>query len=355
MAEVDRRLSRLLSINSHVQRLLYNRPYHEGVTTNALPTSSTSGSNRDSSSAHIADRDWHHLPAAHTHCDEYLDPPQDIHESEGFFDLFGPLELPLRLALSSPSFKSDTYTVVMDHLETYFTSFPTRLMYFDNVTMPWQFEAMIWLHGICIVLNVGADFLHILLRVQYPGNPAFAHAVDHAILLGEILGAFNATMSVAHLNHPTIFFIALSATLHSAMLSLATREPCVRHALKDSSETHRHALAAILAENRNCDHPLIQSTLAILTLKINTACNPDESLETELADLIQIQKYYRWVPQGRGLIRLDEDSADRLYYTSSEHCLRNHVDVELSPLMLSVFDPRLRICEPNTFQLSILL
>ncbi|KAH8728417.1 hypothetical protein GQ44DRAFT_702276 [Phaeosphaeriaceae sp. PMI808] len=346
-AEAYRRVKSLLDMNSYAQMLLYNRPVANDMTSN---TSVRSQNQNEPSKPQEPDHEWHQHPTTTLADVVFAD------ASEGFFELFLPLQAPLKVALTRPAHDTSAYRGVVDCLEQYFIAFPTRLMTLSNVVTLWQFEAMIWFHGIFILLNTGPNFLEILVDPGFLRGPSCTRAADHAILLGDIIASLKpTTFNPSQLSHVTIFFIALSSTIHASLLPLIYLERLpVPDVFLGSAQVHQGILETILTESQSCDHPLIQVTQKILSFNIQQACGSLIDEEIRLAEFLLVLKYYRWTSEGCGLIKLNDDAATRLLQATTEKLHHDSTTSVLAPNLLSLFDPNRRICRPDTFNLSIL-
>lgn len=58
----------------------------------------------------------------------------------------------MKKVAQEPDIGSPPWVEVEEELEDYFFQFPEGLLEFNNVSHSYQFEAMIWLHGLFIVL-----------------------------------------------------------------------------------------------------------------------------------------------------------------------------------------------------------
>jgi hypothetical protein len=279
---------------------------------------------------------------------------------EGHFDLYLPLQRPFEIALSLPAYNDAAYKTAIDSLENYFITFPTQLMNLDGLIVPWQFEAMLWFHGIHILLNSGPDFLELLMDSTFLASPGMTSATDHAILLGDILEAMNTKRFVfVEVCHATIFFIALSATVHIALLRQMLLEGrLIPLIFRQSLLIHQIALSLVLELNSTCNHSLIRTIRELLTYFIQlldgSASASDPSEDTAFSVLVNDLSFYRWVPTGRGLIPLDPHTASQLLRVTMN---KYSVDQTTSPLscnILTIMDPDSRINQLNTFDLSIL-
>ncbi|KAF2012915.1 hypothetical protein BU24DRAFT_494831 [Aaosphaeria arxii CBS 175.79] len=339
--EVDRRLASLLSIDNNVQMLLYNRSCSESFTRHGT----------ELFQPQLSDHDWHNtIPGT---AEGVIFP----HTLEGFFELFLPLQNSFKGALSYPTYDSSSYKAIVDELEQYFIQFPNRIADFQNVSLLWQFEAMIWFHGIHILLNARADFLELLLDSAFTGSPTYTNAADHALLMGDILKALLASLAFVpqQLNHATIFFIALSSAMHASLLSAVLLEGLsTPEVLLQSAIAHYDILEAILRHSRSCDHPLIIIVSKILALNISRAGGSSTDYESDLGGFLQGWKYYRWIAGGHGLNKIDEGLADELLSSTMQRFRYDLTVSRLSPSLISLFDPDQRICRPGTFDLSIL-
>lgn len=347
LAETDRRIASLLSLNAQVQRLLYNRPY-------VTPADGDLNPSAEQSAQHplIQDEEWHRLGEDTM---PNVDPPPGC--GEGFFDLTLPLLKPLKIALSLPAYHDVAYRAATDCLEGYFLAFPTRLMELTCVDLTWQFEAMLWFHAIYALLHTGADFLELLLDPTFFMSPAMAGATDHAILLGDVLKVMGTkTYVFAEVCHATIFFIALSATIHATVLRhMLLQRLHIPAVLRESSNMHQMALQLILDSNRTCNHSLVHITRNLLAhLNQNFDHTVSPYADSALGETFRELSMYRWIPDGRGLIQLDSITASRLSHITMEKYVNTQGVTSIPSDILAILNPGSRINESNTFDLSIL-
>ncbi|PSN63264.1 hypothetical protein BS50DRAFT_108727 [Corynespora cassiicola Philippines] len=361
--EIERRLNSLLDLNSSVQSLLYNRPCNSrpnyDSTSAIIPHELFEAieSSQDSCQENIpqtSDSIWHR--SSSPQAEEAMNEDESIGLGEGFFDLFLPLRDPLESALCFPALNSIKYRATMLNLEDYFISFPTHLMEFIHVRSPWQFESMIWFHGIHILLDAGADLLEIVFNSAFHRSQACTSAADNSILLGDVLKALaNFPTALSRLNHATIFFIALSATVHSSILrQLYLEQKAAPHVLLESAKAHEMTLELILQVNPTCDHPVIQAAKSVVTAHLEWFSQAPTPETCPLADYFEEMKYYRWVSRGRGITKLDEETAAQLFQATLQKYDETPMVSNLPQDILSVFDPEARINQPGTFDLKIL-
>ncbi|KAM5350943.1 hypothetical protein ACJ41O_003666 [Fusarium nematophilum] len=353
--ELDRRINGLLALNAQVQRVLYNRPSDDEISSSHV----LEGMARSLENSHVVHGWSPAMPDASWHQSSVSDqdgtstapaaPPD-----QGFFDLFLPLRALLKAAMSSPRQGDIAHNHVAHGLEDYFINFPTSIMEFSAISLPWQLEAMIWFHGIYLLLTCGPDIYNVIVDPNFASSVVFAHAADHAVPLGEIL-PYLLTLESAMLRVMplTIYFVALSAAGHIGLLQHVYRGLSAPLLLLGSAQQHSDALGAILEASRTCDHPSIQSVEGILSLILSARSNGTNVEPESLSAYMENLQCYRWVPGGRGLLPIDQTSAMALIQSPSTG---SDIDMSLapSPGLQTVLDPNSRINRPGTFDLSIL-
>ncbi|KFA81312.1 hypothetical protein S40288_09273 [Stachybotrys chartarum IBT 40288] len=353
LMEIDQRILALVSLNSDVHGLLFNQRFKNDGASVQTP---------DVIGRYVADKEEYLGPAVpdcawHEPFGCLLGGPDPAFKpEEGFFDLFIPLQACLKQALSLPTHEALAHSLVARSLEDYFVTFPSSIMKLAQVKLSWQLEAMIWFHGIYLLINSGPDLVTVLTSITE--TMSTAHAADHALLLAEILPhLLRMESAVLHISHLTIYFIALSAALHVFLLQRIYTGPyAVPPLLLDSAKVHARMLDTILEENRTCDHPCIQSVARMLALVVATRSVDAHVESSQLASPLEQLRLYRWIPGGRGLLPVDDLAAGALTATPSS--VGQGVGEVIPPGpsldLQKVFDPTIRINEPGTFDLSIL-
>ncbi|KAF4960043.1 hypothetical protein FSARC_10574 [Fusarium sarcochroum] len=351
--ELDRRINSLVALNAEMQKILYNRPSPDQKL-DAEYLASWSYTSQDNEAAlqipTVPDTEWHQSgPCSQNNT------PSAGPLGQGFFDLFLPLQKYLRAAMANPRQDNLSQSHVADGLEAYFFVFPTSIMEFVDVSLPWQLEAMVWFHGIYLLLTCGPDFVDVMVDSNLANRAAFPHAVDHAILLGEILPFLLKTESTVLQVMPlTIFFMALSAAVHVGVLQCFFNGVAAPQMLLESATRHKDILDVILKAGKTCDHPSIQSVMTALSSVLSSQSDGSTVEVEQVLSYLEELQYYRWTPGGRGLLPLDQVSAQGLLQSSLACFNSDPLILELSPDLQTVLNPSFRINKPGTFDLSIL-
>ena len=351
--ELWRRILSLVDINTEVHSILFNR-YLYGDCWKNVTIMTDPSANYGSERPTVSDAEWNQQwdqPDAQGYTRRQVPSAE-----ESFFNLFSPLRRIMKAAQFYTLLESHIQDSVSDALEEYFLTFPTGIMELEKVELVWQLEAMIWFHGIYLYTTSGPDFLNILLSPDIVKSSAFPRTAEHSILIGDIIPyLIRMENALVYIFHLTIYFVALSAAVHIAMIrSLHNSDSSAPPLLVRSARAHEKALQLIVSKNPACTHPIIKGISRILSLVLHSVSHGAQIEVEDLIPSIQQVKCYRWMPEGRGLLSMNEELAENLL----QGLLTRHRPGDLSIGSLSeiqhILRPASRITQAGTFDLSIL-
>ena len=113
---------------------------------------------------------------------------------------------PLDLIIQEPEPATRLWMSAYEELEDFYIRFPVHLLKFDDLEFPYQAEAMVWMHGMFMMLcepracfvvchsdvanpptpDTKCDLLNILLDPKLVCSRIFSHVLGHSLLLGEV-------------------------------------------------------------------------------------------------------------------------------------------------------------------------
>lgn len=300
---------------------------------------------------------------------------QALTTGESYFNLFLPLLSPLDELLINGDGGSATRTKLTAQLEDYFLSFPVSLMNYENIKYIFQVEAMMWMHGIYILLDASLDFPTLLLDRNWPKTPGFIAALEHSLLLGEALPTIIRIKPYLHPTSPaTVMFVLLSSIVQSIACSqfnpshfLDTQhdQPQLPATLKTSVSRHIEFLSQIRVPSSPYNHPMIRIVHTILQHSYDSASRSSTAFSQLSLSPPPTQelKYYRFIPSGTGIVPLGESWADALWNATVEK-------YQVKPMISDfdsgqnqrervchainvIADPTARICQEGYFDLNI--
>ncbi|KAH8743759.1 hypothetical protein F5883DRAFT_592085 [Diaporthe sp. PMI_573] len=281
--------------------------------------------------------------------------------------LFGSLRSAFDYVLREPTTATCTWREAYTALENFFYDFPVSLLKLDNVAHLYQAESMIWMHGLFILLYTKRDLLAILLDPKVLTDTKLPHALDHALLLGEILPTLQRLEAhLETLSPATLYFVLVSCVVHAAALlsfslgdgAAPSSEPLpVPPKLAGSAWIHSRALVAIRDRCQRYDSPLIEEVRKLLDAAYARAVHGLHGADGLDARVLML---YRWKGRGTGILRLDPDTAaaEWEFLQPPDADILGSVprhETQCHRLLLEVCSPRSRLCEPGYFDLSILV
>lgn len=110
----------------------------------------------------------------------------------------------MRAVIEAPLFGSRAWAAVRNDLCDYFFRFPPALLRFDDLTYVYEAEAMIWMHGLFIILCMyepmcnptGGRLMHgldgtrdlvdLIMNPVYHKANRFSYLLEHSFLLGDV-------------------------------------------------------------------------------------------------------------------------------------------------------------------------
>ncbi|KAJ6011276.1 hypothetical protein N7451_002688 [Penicillium sp. IBT 35674x] len=256
----------------------------------------------------ISDEKWHssnrssdfeqiHMPGSHT-----------------FFALFQPFINIVRKVAQEPGIGSPPWREVERRLEEYFFHFPEGLLKFNNISHSFQFEAMIWLHGLFIVLYSTRDFVNLLKKTTFLEASRFNHLFEHSLLLGEVIPPLLSTNPhLESLTPTTIYLLCISSAIHCLALrqfifqsDFARISPPAK--LITSTQAHIEILRALDGTYKRCDLQVIREFLHMLSACLRAATRGSR---TGVGNLSCEKLYlYRWTGAGAGMVQMREKDAE---------------------------------------------
>ncbi|KAE8165732.1 hypothetical protein BDV40DRAFT_297140 [Aspergillus tamarii] len=287
-------------------------------------------------------------------------------EANSYFVLMHPLVNCMRAVIEAPLFGSRAWAAVRNDLCDYFFRFPPALLRFDDLTYVYEAEAMIWMHGLFIILYGTRDLVDLIMNPVYHKADRFSYLLEHSFLLGDVLPTvLSLDPYLESLSPATIVFLLQSSTIHAIALrqffsdngNHALFENGVPVKLVRSSDHHHNLLSAVELHCKRYDIPIIGEIRTLLSTCLSRAAfrNTD-------ARIISTQQlmHYRWCGTGTGITPLQRDEAvrawqypispgDELWQEPSE------IRDELQRLIGDLCAPNTRICRNGYFDLSILI
>ncbi|GLB09635.1 hypothetical protein AtubIFM57258_005561 [Aspergillus tubingensis] len=309
----------------------------------------------------IADGVWHArrrpLPAQTEH--------QPVEDSS-YFALMHPLANCMRAIIEAPSVGSRAWLMAKNELSDYFFCFPSTLLRFDDLSYVYEAEAMIWMHGLFIMLHGTRDLVNLTMNPMYLEADRFIHLLEHSILLGDVLPTvLSLDPSLDCLSPATVFFILHSATVHAMALRQFIPNNCSRASLGTgvpvklarSSDHHCNLLSAVQLHCKRYDVPIIGEVHSLLSYYRSQA-----AFRTSAVSAIRPRTlmHYRWCQGGAGIVPLRIEDAEAIWnYTfSPDEDLWQTESANRSVLQALIADlcaPEARICRNGYFDLSILI
>ncbi|KAL3447778.1 hypothetical protein BJX65DRAFT_307831 [Aspergillus insuetus] len=295
-----------------------------------------------------------------------LVPPQQANQQPGtrassFFELFEPFTQIILLLAQEPDNRSPTWREAKRRLETFFFDFPEDLLRFSSAKYAYQLEAMIWQHGLFLVLYSTKDFVNLLRDGVHLQPSRFIRLLDHSLLLGEALPSLlKLDPYMESISPGTMYFVFLSCAIHCLALhqfsTQATPEEMPPpQKLLESSSTHLKLVNALEAYCRRCDLLVVREFQRLLTSTMSTVT---EGFATGPAMSCHVLYLYRWTAGGFGMVQLKERDALRewKYDDKPTDPLWNDsvgAGGTLIQAICELCDERRRICEAGFFDLSI--
>ncbi|KAL2817629.1 hypothetical protein BJX63DRAFT_385553 [Aspergillus granulosus] len=279
-----------------------------------------------------------------------------------FFALFEPLTKVIPLTVRESKIETPSWRQVKRLLEMYFFNFPESLLQFRNAQYPYQLEAMVWMHGLFLVLYSTRDFVDLLKNQTYLQLPRFAHLLDHSLLLGEVLPSLMTLDPYLESISPgTIYFVFLSCIIQSLALHQFSPQATSGHTpapkkLLESCSVHLKLIDSLEAYSRKCDLLVVREFQRLLATTIDSVTRGFYSGPTMSCHVLYL---YRWTEQGSGIIQLNEEDGLAEWGfedkpTDPVWNIRPGTDaIALLPVICGLCDDGRRICEEGFFDLSI--
>ncbi|KAJ5267077.1 hypothetical protein N7478_009885 [Penicillium angulare] len=285
--------------------------------------------------------------------------------SHTYLALFNPFISIVKNIVQEHLIGSPPWIKTESQLEDYFFQFPEDLLQFSTVKYTYQFEAMIWLHGLFIILHSTRDIINLLKMTIYIETDRFCHILEHSLLLGEILQPM-LSMDASHIESispTTIYFICLSSTVHCiALRQFIAQSECEHISLPDklieSTKSHIEMLETLQSSYRRGDQLLVREIKYLLSSCLDAAANDRE------ADVVQFScenlYTYRWTHRGTGMVKMGQESAKQEwnYVEAPEESLWDGItgmETELIVAILQLCSSTQRICSSEYFDLSIMI
>ncbi|KAJ5541450.1 hypothetical protein N7494_006526 [Penicillium frequentans] len=299
------------------------------------------------SSSHSSDLEQVHIPGPHT-----------------FFALFQPFINIVKRVAQEPGIGSPPWIEVIEQLEDYFFQFPERLLKFNKISHLYQFEAMIWLHGLFIVLYSTRDFINLLKKTTYLEVNRFNHLFEHSLLLGEIIPHLLSTNPhLESLTSTTIYLLCISSAIHCLALRQFIFQSDFAHIsppakLITSTQAHIELLRALEDTYKRCDLQIIREFLHMLSTCLRAATRGSR---TGVGNLSCEKLYlYRWTGAGTGMVQMREKDADLEWDYAELPSDKiwdgsTGLETELVVAILQMCEPAQRLCRSGFFDLSIMI
>ncbi|KUL83429.1 hypothetical protein ZTR_10964 [Talaromyces verruculosus] len=273
----------------------------------------------------------------------------------------------MRAVIEAPVFGSRAWNAAKNDLCYYFFRFPPSLLRFDDLTYAYEAEAMVWMHGLFILLYGTRDLVDLIMNPSvYHEASRFSYLLEHSLLLGDVLPTIlSLDPYLESISPATIIFLLHSTIVHAIALrqffsdnsNQASLESAVPAKLLRSSDHHHSLLSAITTHCKRYDIPIIEEIHTLLL-----GCLARTAFRNMDARMISAQQLicYRWGGTGTGIIPLQRDEAVAAWQYSaspSEEIWRDLPDNtdELRLLIENMCAPNMRICRNGYFDLSILI
>ncbi|KAE8323146.1 hypothetical protein BDV39DRAFT_218046 [Aspergillus sergii] len=287
-------------------------------------------------------------------------------EASSYFVMMHPLVNYMRSVIEAPSFGSQAWTTIKNDLCCYFFRFPPALLRFDDLTYAYEAEAMIWMHGLFIILYGTRDLVDLIMNPVYHEADRFSYLLEHSLLLGDVLPTvLSLDPYLESLSPATVVFLLHSTAIHAIALrqffsdnsNHALLENGVPAKLVRSSDHHHNLLSAIELHCKRYDIPIVGEIRTLLSTCLSRAAFRNTDARITSAQQLM---YYRWCSAGTGIIPLQRDEAaaawqypvspgEEFWQEPSEN--RD----ELQHLIVDLCAPNTRICRNGYFDLSILI
>ncbi|PYI30064.1 hypothetical protein BP00DRAFT_416733 [Aspergillus indologenus CBS 114.80] len=290
----------------------------------------------------------------------------------------------MRAVIEAPSVGSRAWLMAKNELSDYFFGFPPTLLRFDDLSYVYEAEAMIWMHGLFIILRLDIpshqpdgptaniyldgtrDLINLTMDPMYLEAERFSHLLEHSILLGDVIPTvLSLDPSLDCLSPATVFFILHSATVHAMALRQFIPNHCSRASLGTgapaklarSSGHHCDLLSAVQLHCKRYDVPIIGEVHSLLSYYRSQAAFRASAVSAIRPRTLM---HYRWCQGGAGIVPLrTEDAEATWHYTfSPDEDLWQTESANRSVLQAVIADlcaPEARICRNGYFDLSILL
>jgi len=223
--------------------------------------------------------------------------------------------------------------------------------------------------------DASLDFPTLLLDHNWPNTPAFITALEHSLLLGEVIPTIIRIKPYLHPTSPaTVIFLLLSSIVQSIACSqfnpshfLDTQhdQPQLPAALETSLSRHMELLSQIRYPSSWYNHPLIGIVHTILQHSYDSATRSSTAFSQLSLSPPPTQelKYYRFIPSGTGVVALGENRADALWdATVEKYQVKPMISdfdsgqdqrVRVCRAINVIADPAARICQDGYFDLNI--
>ncbi|KAL4745065.1 hypothetical protein BDW72DRAFT_199008 [Aspergillus terricola var. indicus] len=280
------------------------------------------------------------------------------------------------IVAEEPESESPPWIQAKRLLETYFFRFPERLLRFSSAQYAYQLEAMVWMHGLFIVLckmlavallfpwyqqhlDSTKDLVDLLKNGVYLRVPRFSPLLDHSLLIGEVLPVLlTLDPYMESISPGTIYFMFLSSIVQCLALHQFSSDPSQQPPRKliESSSVHLKLVDSVEAYCRRCDLLFVREIQRLLSTTISAAT---QGFYTGPRVSCHVLYLYRWTPCGLGIIQLKEQDAlqawtfedkptDPVWYST--------LGMEATALRSAICglcDEGRRICEQGFLDLSI--
>ncbi|KAF5228926.1 hypothetical protein FAUST_10725 [Fusarium austroamericanum] len=236
---------------------------------------------------------------------------------DDFLEMLFPLVKLIPTVCSSSRSKASMLRV-RDALELYYLSFPTSLLEYESLKYTYQAEAMVWFHGIFILTYIQQDIFSILCDARLQTTAEFYSALEHALLLGEILPTILAIDSKAqNLSSATVLFVLISSAVVSAACWLfhdRINDDDPRTLLDDapnslirSAASHRKILEAICFHGSRYTVGMISPVHDLL---FSLSFGRVEESVTVIDGALTALSQYRWIEGGGGIGKKAQSSSE---------------------------------------------
>ncbi|QGA14829.1 hypothetical protein EYB26_002485 [Talaromyces marneffei] len=351
--EVERRTAMGLSFQDSILALLH----HE------RPPASKTGS-RCCSMPFIPDDLWHggisrEQFAMHQESTTTTNP------QHSYFQLYCPLVQLLNYVLDNYAERNRNWELAIELAKDFFFDFPPQLLNFNALSLLYQAESMIWLHGIFLILYGDMDLLNLLLDPQFLQHTEFADLLDHSLLIAEVLPhLIRLDPYLTCLSPASVYFVVLSSVIQCLALrqyiSLADglENPAivVPEKLDNSSRIHLKVLSLLHENVGRWEHPVVSEIYRLLLYCTSQALDRSSTNHSKISALVLMQ--YRWCGHGTGILALSNTAAlsewtfpvppdEEIWSWNGE------LEVTLYAVVTRLCDPTMRMCQPGYFDLSL--